>query len=112
LIYLLAPFTTFAAILISITLYTPYRFILWLLDALFPVYVLCGVACITGSILGLGGRTLSLSLVRAVAHDTVKEEIPGSYEVQMKKNDDEDVAERSAKRRRIEKKEKKRKSHV
>lgn len=105
--YLLAPFTTFAAILLSFTLLTPYRLILWLLDALFPIYVLCGVACITGSILGWGGRALSLGLVRAVTFDSVKGDQFGNYEdLLMKKNDDEDFVERSAKRRRIDKKEK------
>ncbi len=60
--------------------------------------------CITRTILGLGGRALSLNLVRAVTQDTIKKE--ESVDLVSKKTEDEDVVERSTKRRRIEKKEK------
>ncbi|KAF9450771.1 hypothetical protein P691DRAFT_809608 [Macrolepiota fuliginosa MF-IS2] len=96
--YLLAPLTTFIYIILGLTLYTPYQFISWLIRALFPLYVFCGVACITGGLLGLGGRILSASIVRVVSDEIGY----GHYEET--KNADVDVAERSAKRRRLDKK--------
>ena len=36
---------------------------LYLFDAFYPLYVLAGVACITGGVLGIAGRGLSQLLV-------------------------------------------------
>ena len=43
--------------------FAPYKIILYLLDAFYPLYVLAGVACITGGVLGIAGRELSRLLV-------------------------------------------------
>lgn len=98
--YLLAPVMTFVSIVFSITIRTPYTFVSWLLDAVFPLYVFCGVACITGGLLGFGGRILSRNMIRAVT-EGYTEGGRGYYE-ETTKNRDEDTAERSAKRRRVE----------
>ncbi|KAF8153860.1 hypothetical protein B0H34DRAFT_640116, partial [Crassisporium funariophilum] len=65
-LYVFAPVTVFADIITTIFIRTPYRTAVYLLDALFPLYVLCGVACITGGVLGLLGRMLCRVLVNAV----------------------------------------------
>ncbi|KAJ3574853.1 hypothetical protein NP233_g1477 [Leucocoprinus birnbaumii] len=98
--YILAPLISFLSILYSITLETPYTFIIWLLEALFPLYVFCGVACITGSLIGLGGRIFCLSMVKSVSEEARKEG-KGFYEETMK-SPELDPDERSAKRRRVE----------
>jgi len=46
----------------------PYRIVLASLDLFYPVYVFCGVACITGTLVGLSGRLITGILVDA-AHD-------------------------------------------
>ncbi|KAJ6459120.1 hypothetical protein C8R47DRAFT_1162401, partial [Mycena vitilis] len=56
LLYILAPAIVFTQILVEVFAYSPYRAILYLSDAFYPAYVLLGVACITGALLGLGGR--------------------------------------------------------
>ncbi|KDR78114.1 hypothetical protein GALMADRAFT_266647 [Galerina marginata CBS 339.88] len=66
LLYVFAPLIVFADILTSIFIRSPYRAIVYLLDALFPLYVFCGVACITGAILGLTARILCRIIVNSV----------------------------------------------
>jgi hypothetical protein len=98
--YILAPFFTFAAVFFSITLGTPWKFLVWLLEALFPLYVFCGVACITGALVGFGGRVVCLSIAR-----TLREEREGQqkgYNEEGSKSMDLDPDARSAKRRRLE----------
>lgn len=98
--YVFAPLTTFISILLTITVFTPYHLITWLLENVYPVYVFCGVACITGGILGLSGRLVSLSIIRAVNEDG-----GDINEAESKPLVDAEVLERSAKRRRLGKKE-------
>ncbi|KXN85219.1 hypothetical protein AN958_11494 [Leucoagaricus sp. SymC.cos] len=98
--YILAPFFSFGAILFSITLGAPYQFLTWLLEALFPLYVFCGVACITGGLLGFGGRVMTMSIVKSVSEEREREKV-GYYEETMKSKEF-DPNERSAKRRRVE----------
>ncbi|KAF7373950.1 hypothetical protein MSAN_00607500 [Mycena sanguinolenta] len=64
LLYILAPFLVFAQLLLEIMIYTPYRTIVFLADAVYPAYVFLGVACIAGALLGWTGR----SVVRGVVH--------------------------------------------
>ena len=47
----------------TIFFFAPYKIITYFLDALYPLYVLAGVACITGGVLGIAGRKLSRLLV-------------------------------------------------
>jgi hypothetical protein len=93
--YILAPLTTFASILFSVAFRVPFSFTAWLLDALFPLYVFCGVACIVGALLGYCGRLISLNMIKAVTGGYTEEH---SYEETKK-----DMEERSAKRRRVDK---------
>jgi len=48
---------------VTVFLFGPYQIIVYFFDALYPLYVLAGVACIIGSVLGLAGRQLSWMLV-------------------------------------------------
>ncbi|KAJ7056002.1 hypothetical protein C8F01DRAFT_1373024 [Mycena amicta] len=57
-LYLLAPLFIVIQLALDTLVYTPLRLVSYLADALYPVYVLVGVACITGGILGLSGRVL------------------------------------------------------
>jgi hypothetical protein len=66
--YLLAPIFVFLQVVTDIFVVLPYRTALALLDVFYPVYVFCGVACITGALVGLSGRLLTAILVE-VAHD-------------------------------------------
>ena len=47
----------------TVFLFGPYKILAYFFDALYPLYVLAGVACIIGSVLGLAGRQLSWMLV-------------------------------------------------
>ena len=63
LLYLFAPVIVFSQLVVTIFFFAPYKSILYLLDAFYPLYVLAGVACITGGVLGIAGRELSRLLV-------------------------------------------------
>jgi hypothetical protein len=63
LLYLFAPVIVFSQLVVTIFLLGPYNIILYLFDALYPLYLLAGVACITGGVLGIAGRGLSQLLV-------------------------------------------------
>ena len=65
--YLVAPLLVSAAIVINISVLTPFSVAHYLLSSLYPVYVFCGVACITGISVGMGGRGLSALLTRILA---------------------------------------------
>ncbi|KAF8969547.1 hypothetical protein BDZ97DRAFT_1915104 [Flammula alnicola] len=64
--YIFAPLLVFLDIVATIFIRSPYRILVYLLDALFPLYVFCGVACITGGLLGLIGRVLCRVVVASV----------------------------------------------
>lgn len=57
-LYVIAPVTVFLNLVVTIFIRSPYDGLMYLLDALFPLYVFCGVACITGGLLGLTARIL------------------------------------------------------
>jgi hypothetical protein len=63
LLYFFAPVIVFFELVVTVFFYGPYKTILYLLDALYPLYVLGGVACITGVVLGFAGRQLCRLLV-------------------------------------------------
>jgi hypothetical protein len=63
LLYIFAPVIVFSELVVTISFFAPYKSILYLFDALYPLYVLAGVACITGGVLGIAGRGLSRLLV-------------------------------------------------
>lgn len=65
--YLVAPLVAFVAIVVNASILTPLSTAHYLLSSLYPVYVFCGVACITGIVIGMGGRGLAALLTRAFA---------------------------------------------
>lgn len=65
--YLAAPLLVFAATVINIFVMVPLSMAHHLLISLYPVYVFCGVACVTGIVVGMGGRGLSAILTRTLA---------------------------------------------
>lgn len=69
-LYLFAPIFVFINIAITLFVRLPYSTLVYLTDALYPFYVLCGVACIAGGVFGLSGRLLCQVLMRMVAGET------------------------------------------
>jgi len=65
--YLVAPLLVFAVMVVNISVLSPLSAAHYLLNSLYPVYVFCGFACITGVVVGLGGRGISALLTRAFA---------------------------------------------
>jgi hypothetical protein len=65
-LYLVSPAIVFVEVVLDMLVSTPYRISLYLLDAFYPVYVFCGVACIVGAFLGIGGRVVAGILVGVV----------------------------------------------
>lgn len=70
LLYILAPAIVFVQLVVIVVFYGPYKIILYLLDALYPLYILTGVACITGGVLGFAGRQLCRFLVHLLQDGT------------------------------------------
>lgn len=68
-LYLIAPLVVFIDIVVTLFIRTPYRTVTYLLEDLFPIYVLCGVACITGVVVGLAARGISSVIVNALSVD-------------------------------------------
>ncbi|KAG7099833.1 hypothetical protein E1B28_001641 [Marasmius oreades] len=58
-LYVFAPFLVFTRIILDLFVFTPYSTFVYLVDAIYPVYVFCGVACITGVLMGTLGRFLA-----------------------------------------------------
>jgi hypothetical protein len=65
-LYAISPFVVFSQVAFDILVVTPYTVALYVLDALYPIYVFLGVACITGVLVGFGGRTLAVFLTTVV----------------------------------------------
>ncbi|KAF9790347.1 hypothetical protein BJ322DRAFT_382719 [Thelephora terrestris] len=65
--YLVAPLLVFVTMIINISLLAPFSAARYVLSSLYPIYVFCGIACITGVVVGIGGRVLSALLTRAFA---------------------------------------------
>ncbi|TFK33087.1 hypothetical protein BDQ12DRAFT_448712 [Crucibulum laeve] len=80
--YVLAPITVFCEVAFGFFVLTPYRTTVYLLEAMYPVYVFCGVACITGGLLGLAGRSLSQILMAFALPEEVMEVFKVEVEVE------------------------------
>lgn len=65
-LYVFAPFIVLFQIILGLVIFTPYRALLYLADAVYPIYVLCGIACILGVLLGVSGRHLAKWVTIAV----------------------------------------------
>lgn len=65
--YLVAPLLVSVAIVINVSVLAPLSVARYLLSSLYPVYVFCSVACITGIIAGTGGRGLTALLIKMFA---------------------------------------------
>ena len=59
LLYVFAPAIVFVQVILEVLVFIPYRACAYLADAVYPLYVFCGVACITGVLVGGLGRVLS-----------------------------------------------------
>uniref|UniRef100_A0A8H7XK45 Uncharacterized protein n=1 Tax=Psilocybe cubensis TaxID=181762 RepID=A0A8H7XK45_PSICU len=66
-LYVLGPAIVFVDIFTTVFIRAPYTIIVYLMEALYPLYVFCGVACITGVILGLSARIISRLIVAAMS---------------------------------------------
>ncbi|KAF9459509.1 hypothetical protein BDZ94DRAFT_892841 [Collybia nuda] len=66
LLYVLAPVIVFFELVVDTFIRLPLGVTMYLLDAFYPVYVFCGVACIVGGLMGLFGRLLSKFVVDLV----------------------------------------------
>lgn len=56
LLYVLSPFIAFGQIVLGLFFVVPYNAVVDVFLAVQPFYVFCGVACITGALVGIGGR--------------------------------------------------------
>ncbi|EAU87356.1 hypothetical protein CC1G_02115 [Coprinopsis cinerea okayama7 len=65
-LFLLSPVTVFLKYLLWVFVLGPYHALVYLAEALHPIYVFCGVACLTGAVIGLVGRTLTGMVVATV----------------------------------------------
>ena len=83
LLYILAPITTFIDLVTTLFIRLPYQTFIYLADALYPLYVLFGVACITGCLFGYGGRLIA----RAIVNSIFGPPIPQSKIVEMMRKD-------------------------
>jgi hypothetical protein len=66
---LFAPITLIFHIILDAVIYTPYAIISSVTAALYPLYIFCAVACISGAALGIIGRSL-ITLVNNVIAST------------------------------------------
>jgi polyferredoxin len=71
-LYLLAPAFVFLQVTTDLFMVLPYRIVLAFLDVVFPLYVFCGVACITGALVGFSGRLLTSILVEAARDEHMR----------------------------------------
>jgi len=60
--YLVAPLLVFVVTVINVSFLAPLSTARYILSSLYPIYVFCGVACITGIVVGMGGRGLAALL--------------------------------------------------
>jgi hypothetical protein len=65
--YLVSPLSHFVATIGNVLFLTPFCTTRYILTSIYPIYAFCGVACITGIVVGIGGRGLSALLTRAFA---------------------------------------------
>lgn len=58
-LYLISPLVLFIKIVLGIFFVIPYNGVVDFFVAVQPFYVFCGVACISGAVIGLGGRMVA-----------------------------------------------------
>ncbi|KAL1692139.1 hypothetical protein GGG16DRAFT_112459 [Schizophyllum commune] len=75
-LYLCAPLIVFASVVLQAFVIAPYNTITWILDLVYPVYVLVGVACIVGGIVGGIARLAAQFAVE----QCVPEEVQGAQQ--------------------------------
>lgn len=76
-LYLLAPLIVFLQILVEVAILSPFKVFMYLADALYPLYVFVGVACITGALVGYVCRFVALYAVLLVEKTGRMEENDG-----------------------------------
>jgi len=92
-LYVVAPLTVFLSYVAWIFVLGPYATIVWLLEALHPLYVFCGVACLTGLVLGGVARYLATVLVESLKNERGLEEEDEAQEEQDEKVPKEDESD-------------------
>jgi hypothetical protein len=55
-LYAISPVVVLSQIILDALVFTPYRLATIFLGIIYPIYVLVGVACLTGAMLGISGR--------------------------------------------------------
>lgn len=78
--YIFAPFVVLSEITLEAFVWTPWNFAAGALETLFPIYVLCGIACLVGSFLGLFARLASAVLIGMVLEDSESKHQPLAQE--------------------------------
>ncbi|KAA1474516.1 hypothetical protein DENSPDRAFT_841114 [Dentipellis sp. KUC8613] len=68
-LYVLAPFIVTSQILLDAFVIIPYRATIYILQAIYPLYVFVGVACICGALLGFGARQTVKGIVWVILGD-------------------------------------------
>jgi hypothetical protein len=74
-LYVISPVLAFVQIVLGVLLVNPYHAIVNFFLVVQPFYVFCGVACISGTVIGLGGRRVARALTSALMgpeHETVE----------------------------------------
>ena len=71
-LYRCAPLIVFASLVVQACVIAPYNTITWILDLVYQVYVLVGVACIVGGIVG--------GIARLAAQFAVEQCVPGEVQ--------------------------------
>ena len=64
--YVFAPLIVFVQVSLDFLVFTPYKITAYLLDLVYPIYVVVGAACIAGVLLGGLGRIATFRLTDAV----------------------------------------------
>lgn len=70
-LYAISPAVVLGQIILDALVFTPYRLATIFLGVIYPIYVLVGVACLTGAMLGIGGRGV-VALLDAVVNPSVE----------------------------------------
>ena len=63
--YLVSPLLLFVAMIANLSFIIPFNTTHYIITSLYPVYLFCGVACIAGVAIGIGGRSVSTFLTKS-----------------------------------------------
>ncbi|KIK63807.1 hypothetical protein GYMLUDRAFT_454921 [Collybiopsis luxurians FD-317 M1] len=86
--YLFAPVIVFFQVLLDVLVFTPYNLALYFLDAVYPLYVFCGVASITGILIGLLAKRLVVQINKVARFEVAGEQSNKRREEQVKWEED------------------------